>query len=314
MHGIVGELSAVELTVVDHTIHIWSVTLSLIPSTRRFFKPASVSEEPGVHFGLGLECYVQWSSPIRRLTDLQVSKRVVLRLLCVTSSIDLTSISPVLNAGSCCIETIPKKETSQCNAVEGTSNTIWDNKYGLGIWHLWNTETFSRMWRCNNCQWMYFAQRSRSHWLQLWSRNYIRSTSHPIIVDQLLDVWVHPKKGGREQGWSHVWMHRPWLCEQGTESIRDILIWTWIGASISIRDGKAGRRETIMVKGGIGESSFGVAIILVGFQEWRYSRAINLSTRCMITDSTADSSHTSNATTEERLRTAHNLSQQTSTN
>eukprot|EP00970_Alexandrium_tamarense_P014247 scaffold4011_cov115-Alexandrium_tamarense.AAC.3 len=64
--------------------------------------------------------------PFRRqpAPDLQVSKRVVLRLLCVTSSIDLTSISPVLNAGSCCIETIPKKETSQCNAVEGTSNTI----------------------------------------------------------------------------------------------------------------------------------------------------------------------------------------------
>ena len=40
---------------------------------RRFFKPVAVSEDPGPHFGMGLECYVQWTSPIRRLTDLQVS-------------------------------------------------------------------------------------------------------------------------------------------------------------------------------------------------------------------------------------------------
>ena len=39
---------------------------------RRFFKPVQVSKEPGPHFGMGLDCYVQWSSPIRRLTDLQV--------------------------------------------------------------------------------------------------------------------------------------------------------------------------------------------------------------------------------------------------
>eukprot|EP00804_Cyclotella_cryptica_P014520 CCRYP_004823-RA/>CCRYP_004823-RA protein AED:0.07 eAED:0.07 QI:200/1/1/1/0.87/0.77/9/1212/825 len=39
---------------------------------RRFFKPVVVSEEPGPHFGMGLDCYIQWSSPIRRLTDLKV--------------------------------------------------------------------------------------------------------------------------------------------------------------------------------------------------------------------------------------------------
>ena len=43
---------------------------------RRFFNKASVSEEYGGHFGLGLDCYVQWSSPIRRLTDLQVHSAV----------------------------------------------------------------------------------------------------------------------------------------------------------------------------------------------------------------------------------------------
>lgn len=39
---------------------------------RRFFNKVVVSEEPGPHFGMGLDCYVQWSSPIRRITDLQV--------------------------------------------------------------------------------------------------------------------------------------------------------------------------------------------------------------------------------------------------
>jgi len=39
---------------------------------RRFFNKVTVSEEPGPHFGMGLDSYVQWTSPIRRLTDLQV--------------------------------------------------------------------------------------------------------------------------------------------------------------------------------------------------------------------------------------------------
>ena len=39
---------------------------------RRFFNKVNVSEKFGSHFGMGLDCYVQWSSPIRRLTDLQV--------------------------------------------------------------------------------------------------------------------------------------------------------------------------------------------------------------------------------------------------
>ncbi|KAL7462093.1 hypothetical protein ACHAXS_005377 [Conticribra weissflogii] len=39
---------------------------------RRFFNSVQVSEDAGPHFGMGLTCYVQWTSPIRRLTDLQV--------------------------------------------------------------------------------------------------------------------------------------------------------------------------------------------------------------------------------------------------
>jgi exoribonuclease II len=39
---------------------------------RRFFNKVIVSEEIGPHYGMGLDCYVQWSSPIRRFTDLQV--------------------------------------------------------------------------------------------------------------------------------------------------------------------------------------------------------------------------------------------------
>lgn len=39
---------------------------------RRFLNPVSVSEIPKPHSGLGLECYCQWTSPIRRISDLQV--------------------------------------------------------------------------------------------------------------------------------------------------------------------------------------------------------------------------------------------------
>jgi hypothetical protein len=39
---------------------------------RRFFRPVSVSSDASPHKAMGLDCYVQWSSPIRRYGDLQV--------------------------------------------------------------------------------------------------------------------------------------------------------------------------------------------------------------------------------------------------
>ena len=39
---------------------------------RRFLEGVQVKEESSRHSGLGLTCYVQWTSPIRRFTDLQV--------------------------------------------------------------------------------------------------------------------------------------------------------------------------------------------------------------------------------------------------
>ncbi|KAG5187095.1 hypothetical protein JKP88DRAFT_267938 [Tribonema minus] len=42
----------------------------------RFMSGAIVSAEPGIHWGLGLDGYVQWSSPIRRFNDLVVHWQV----------------------------------------------------------------------------------------------------------------------------------------------------------------------------------------------------------------------------------------------
>lgn len=39
---------------------------------RRFLAPAKVTEVPSAHSGLGIDAYVQWTSPIRRFGDLQV--------------------------------------------------------------------------------------------------------------------------------------------------------------------------------------------------------------------------------------------------
>ena len=44
--------------------------------SRRFLTPAKVSPEANPHSGLGLDCYVQWTSPIRRFQDLQVHATV----------------------------------------------------------------------------------------------------------------------------------------------------------------------------------------------------------------------------------------------
>lgn len=43
---------------------------------RRFFESVRVKEEKLPHNGLGLDCYVQWSSPIRRISDLAVHASV----------------------------------------------------------------------------------------------------------------------------------------------------------------------------------------------------------------------------------------------
>ena len=43
---------------------------------RRFLAPVGIGPEPKSHFGLGIDCYVQWTSPIRRFGDLQVHAAV----------------------------------------------------------------------------------------------------------------------------------------------------------------------------------------------------------------------------------------------
>jgi len=44
--------------------------------SRRFLTPAKVTPDANPHSGLGLACYVQWTSPIRRFQDLQVHSTV----------------------------------------------------------------------------------------------------------------------------------------------------------------------------------------------------------------------------------------------
>jgi len=43
---------------------------------RRFFSPVKVTLSSAPHAGMGLDCYVQWTSPIRRFGDLQVHAMV----------------------------------------------------------------------------------------------------------------------------------------------------------------------------------------------------------------------------------------------
>lgn len=54
---------------------------------RRFLSPVQVCETPKPHSGLGLQCYCQWTSPIRRFGDLQAHTAVkrAIRRCAVTS-------------------------------------------------------------------------------------------------------------------------------------------------------------------------------------------------------------------------------------
>ena len=57
-----------ELNVGDGLCYSWYI--------RRFLQPVKVTETMLPHSGLGLEAYVQWTSPIRRYGDLQVHSKV----------------------------------------------------------------------------------------------------------------------------------------------------------------------------------------------------------------------------------------------
>ncbi|KAL3917068.1 MAG: hypothetical protein SGILL_004886 [Bacillariaceae sp.] len=57
-------MDLLEYNVGDGYCHAWYA--------RRFMSPVKVSSFFNPHSGLGLECYVQWTSPIRRFQDLQV--------------------------------------------------------------------------------------------------------------------------------------------------------------------------------------------------------------------------------------------------
>jgi len=57
-------MDLLEYNVGNGLCHSWYV--------RRFLQPVKVTETQYPHSGLGLSCYVQWTSPIRRFTDFQV--------------------------------------------------------------------------------------------------------------------------------------------------------------------------------------------------------------------------------------------------
>ncbi|KAL3940251.1 MAG: hypothetical protein SGARI_001057, partial [Bacillariaceae sp.] len=57
-------MDLLEYNIGDGYCHAWYA--------RRFFSPVKVTPYFDGHSGLGLECYVQWTSPIRRFQDLQV--------------------------------------------------------------------------------------------------------------------------------------------------------------------------------------------------------------------------------------------------
>lgn len=61
-------MDLLEYNVGDGYCHAWY--------SRRFLQSVRVSEDPMPHSGLGLDCYVHWSSPIRRFGDLQVHASV----------------------------------------------------------------------------------------------------------------------------------------------------------------------------------------------------------------------------------------------
>ena len=61
-------MDLLECNIGDGYCHAWY--------SRRFLSPAKVTPGASSHSGLGLDCYVQWSSPIRRLQDLQVHAAV----------------------------------------------------------------------------------------------------------------------------------------------------------------------------------------------------------------------------------------------
>jgi len=102
-----------ECNIGDGYCHAWY--------SRRFFSPAQITPDARSHSGLGLDCYVQWTSPIRRLQDLQVHATVK-RFLRRQKVID------VLKKG----EKVPTGITSEDLGCEFTSSNN-DGKLELSL-------------------------------------------------------------------------------------------------------------------------------------------------------------------------------------
>ena len=100
---------------------------------RRFFNKVVVSEEPGPHFGMGLDCYVQWSSPIRRITDLQVRSNFSRLAFCCDEYLIFVYCFLSNYAGTCHTKTIFTKETSKRYVKRGYTHPIIFDRNGLGL-------------------------------------------------------------------------------------------------------------------------------------------------------------------------------------
>jgi len=84
---------------------------------RRFLAPVLIKETPSSHSGLGIQCYTQWSSPIRRFGDLQVHA-VVKRYLRRKKLIEMTQ------SGSTIPANITKNDVGCDPTIFGTETAL----------------------------------------------------------------------------------------------------------------------------------------------------------------------------------------------
>jgi exoribonuclease R len=119
-------MDLLEYNIGDGYCHAWYA--------RRFLSPVKVSPFYKPHSGLGLECYVQWTSPIRRFQDLQVHavvKRFLRRQKIVQMARDGQPIPDLITSQDLGCNLVESDRSVRLDLKEADSDIEYDDRTKL---------------------------------------------------------------------------------------------------------------------------------------------------------------------------------------
>ena len=176
---------------------------------RRFFEAVRVKETAHIHHGLGLDCYVQWTSPIRRLSDLQVHasvKRFLRRHRVNLLMKNGRAIPESLTASDLGCEVPRQVESSKSEGLytvykQEKTRGSYDVNYKKGLGFV----NAARM----------VQRKSKEYWLFEYIRRRIHESDTEIAFETTVLACVDPRRGQYAIFVHELGLEHRYLSEQG---------------------------------------------------------------------------------------------------